>query len=246
MRTHVDLFSGIGGFALAASWAGVETIAFAEIEPYAGRVLERHFPGVRNYGDVRSVPELSAWLLTGGVPCQPASVAGKRKGAEDDRWFWPEALAVAERGNYEWVLFEQPGGILTLNDGLAFEEICIGLEGLGYSVQPFDIPACAVGALHRRQRLWILAHSDRYGMERRWHGKAPTENGSRRQGSQAHLFNQRQFAAGLESGSESELIRADARLSNWAHRLRCVGNSICPQVAHQIINRMIEAEEMIV
>lgn len=80
MRTHVDLFSGVGGFSLACQWAGVETIAFAETDSYASRVLQRHWPGVRNYGDVREVPAFeSVWLVTGGVPCQPASSAGKRQ-----------------------------------------------------------------------------------------------------------------------------------------------------------------------
>ena len=243
MRTHVDLFSGVSGFGMAAEWAGIETIAFAEIDTYASKVLEQCWPLVRNYGDVRNIPELSAWLLTGGPPCQPASLAGKREGATDDRWLWPEALAVVERGDYEWVMLEQPGGILTLDNGVAFEQICLGLESLGYAVQPFDIPACAVGADHRRQRLWILAHANRDGVERRSYGETPAEDGSGRSGRPQNLFAQREFAAGYESGRESELLRADARLSDWAHRVRCVGNNICPQVAFQIIKRMIEVEQ---
>lgn len=157
MLTHVDLFSGIGGFALAARWAGVETIAFAEIDPHASRVLTKNFPGVRNYGDVRNVRGLSAWLLTAGVPCQPASQAGKRRGAEDNRWLWPEALAAVENGDYEWLLFENPTGILSLNDGVEFERICVALESQGYKVQPIIIPACAVNTRHRRDRCWIVA-----------------------------------------------------------------------------------------
>lgn len=242
-RTHVDLFSGIGGFSLACEWAGVETIAFAEIDDYASRVLQRHWPTVRNYGDVRGLPHLSAWLLTAGVPCQPASVAGNRRGAEDDRWLWPQTLTVVGQGAYEWLLFENPGGILALNGGLEFERICVALECLNYSIQPFAVPACAVGANHRRQRIWILAHANSNGVERRSNGSAASGNGPRWQGSQAHLFAQKEFAAGFESGRESELIRADARLSNWTHRVRCIGNSICPQVAYQLIKRMIEAEE---
>lgn len=158
-RSAVDIFSGIGGFALACEWAAVETIAFAEINSDASRIINKRFPGRPNYGDVRNVPALSAWLLTGGVPCQPASSAGKRLGAADDRWLWPEALAVVERGSYEWVLFENPTGILSLNDGLEFERICLALESQGYEVQPIVIPACAVGAFHRRNRVWIIAHS---------------------------------------------------------------------------------------
>jgi DNA (cytosine-5)-methyltransferase 1 len=183
-RSHVDLFSGIGGFSLACEWAGVETIAFSEIDDYASRVLKRHWPNVRNYGDVRKFPRISAWLLTAGVPCQPASVAGKRKGSEDDRWLWPQALAVVENGSYEWLLFENPTGILSLNDGLEFERVCLAVEGQGYEVQPLVIPACGVGALHRRNRVWIVAHSTR----QRW--------GERRQ---------RRFDSGSEGQREQAL-----------------------------------------
>ena len=137
----------------------METIAFSEIDSYASRVLQRHWPNVRNYGDVRGFPSLSAWLLTAGVPCQPASVAGKRQGAADDRWLWPETLAVVKNGSYEWLLFENPTGILSLNDGVEFERVCAALEGQGYEVQPLIVPACGVGALHRRNRVWIVAHA---------------------------------------------------------------------------------------
>ena len=180
------------GFALAARWAGVETIAFAEIDSYASRVIEQHFPGVRNYGDVRSVPGLSAWLLTGGVPCQPASVAGKRRGAEDDRWLWPEALAAVERINPTWLCLENPLGILSLEQpGLSFDlesygnlidaairgegdswaditgtaefifrDLTASIEKLGYTVQPVIVPACGLGAWHRRYRVWIMGHAE--------------------------------------------------------------------------------------
>lgn len=312
MRTHVDLFSGIGGFSLAARWAGVETIAFAEIDPYASRVLERHFPGVRNYGDVRNVPSLSAWLLTGGVPCQPASIAGKRQGAADDRWLWPEALAVVENGNYEWVLFENPAGILSLNDGVEFEHICLALEGYSYSVQPIVIPAAAVRAKHRRERVWILAHSEhvrRNATAQRGGTSASVSNNTqgtdkackpsgvcspeyvadsdttRLQRTTAQWEVQGWRVATGHGGQIGAAIRnpTGERLPQWAggemgqpwpltefersngdgkdreierdfrgmahgvsrrvDRLKCLGNAIVPQVAYQLIKRMIEAEE---
>lgn len=199
-RTHVDLFSGIGGFALAGEWAGVETIAFAEIDSYASQVIAKRFSGVRNYGDVRNVPALDAWLVTGGVPCQPASVAGRRRGAEDDRWLWPEALAAVERIKPAWVCLENPLGILSLEQpGLSFDlegygnliETAIRSEGdfwavltgevefifrnltasvkkLGYEVIPVVIPACGLGAWHRRYRVWIMGHAE----HRRWRQSA--------------------------------------------------------------------------
>lgn len=334
MLTHVDLFSGIGGFALAARWAGVETIAFAEIDSYASRVLERHFTGVRNYGDVRNVPAMSAWLVTGGVPCQPASVAGKRLGTADDRWLWPEALAAVERIRPAWVLFENPTGILSLNDGVEFERICLALEGQGYEVQPIVIPACGVGALHRRNRVWILAHNSSNGRGEKRTGRSdsgsagerkpvgtfqdvansecrgrrqPTEpvtterqsfreterqesapefrsgsedvaypNGRRREQRNAGERSIPVALAGCDvsdsqparlEGDERGIManqgegRLDAHItgSTWwsvepdvgrladgvsdrVGKLRCLGNAIVPQVAYQLIKRMIEAE----
>lgn len=246
-RTAIDMFSGVGGFTFACQWAGVETIAFVETDNYASQILNARFAGIPNLGSVKDYAALRAferspWLLTAGVPCQPASVAGKRLGAEDDRWLWPEALAAVECFRPTWSIFENPLDLLTLNNGVEFEHICLALESLHYEVQPFAIPACAVGANHRRQRLWLLAHANSDGMERRWNSGNVSEDRQGRTGSQAHLFHQKEFALGFESGRESELIRADARLPNWAHRVRCVGNSACPQVAYQVIKRMTESE----
>lgn len=163
-RTHLDLFSGIGGFALAAQVAGFTTIGFSEIEPYACKILKRHWPTVPNFGDIRNV-SIRADLITGGPPCQPASCAGKQRGAEDDRWLWPEALDCVERTQPTFCLFENPTGILALNGGVEFERVLSRLESLGYSVQPIVIPACAVDARHRRDRVWIVAHAASRGTE---------------------------------------------------------------------------------
>lgn len=274
MRTHVDLFSGIAGFALAARWAGVETIAFAEIDPYASRVIERHFPGVRNYGDVRNVPSLDAWLLTGGVPCQPASVAGKRRGAEDDRWLWPEALAAVERIRPAWVLFENPTGILSLNDGVEFERICLALESQGYEVQPVVIPACAVQAPHRRDRVWIVAHvhevrrdvrepqgqgiqrTDQARDEADPGGFSNTERGRLQGGifkrgqpetevaTEGRSANGRPRIRGAWAAEPEESWLDDGLSTQLAEIYsRLWGNAIVPQVAYQLIRRMIEAEQ---
>jgi DNA (cytosine-5)-methyltransferase 1 len=267
----VDLFSGIGGFALACEWAGVKTIAFAEIDPYASKVLQRHWPNVKNYGDVRNVPAIgSVWLVSGGVPCQPASVAGKRRGAADDRWLWPEALAVAERVQPAWVLFENPCGILSLNNGLEFERICTALEGQGYEVQSLVIPACAVGAIHRRDRVWIIAYADsQWKLQRegdvvdQWRRdsnsiKATCSN-SQCNRLQGQLRQNSTHATGtLKTLSASELpvsrieqlpqpycIGSLNGIPNGAHRIRKLGNAIVPQVAYQLIKRMIEAEEQL-
>lgn len=157
--THLDLFSGIAGFALAAGWAGFRTIAFSEIDPYATAVLKKHWPDVPNLGDIR---RSSTWpnlgnvsLLTGGFPCQPFSCAGKQRGKDDDRHLWPAMRDVIKRVRPAWVCGENVPGII----GMELNQVLIDLEGLGYRVQPLVVPACAVDAQHRRDRVWIVAHA---------------------------------------------------------------------------------------
>lgn len=182
MRTHVDLFSGIGGFTLAAHANGVRTIQFCEIDARCRDFLGRAWPGIPIHDDVRTfgvadgerdggraghterepVGRAAAagtgapvWLLTAGVPCQPASRAGKQRGSADDRWLWPEALRLLRHYNPTWALFENPAGIADV--GLA--GILAQVEAEGYEVRVHSVPACAVGAPHRRERYWIVAHA---------------------------------------------------------------------------------------
>lgn len=215
VRIGVDIFSGVGGFALASKWAGVETIGFAETDDYASKVLAKRFPGIRNYGDVRSVPALDdVWLVCGGPPCQPASSAGQRRGTEDDRWLWPEALSVVERIGPIWCLFENPTGILSLNDGLEFERICLALESQEYEVQPIVIPACAVNAKHRRDRVWILAHAERGGRRQRVDSAPkPLAQTFRPQGASGFGSSGETLADAEGSGVEEQQLPAEGRLS---------------------------------
>lgn len=155
-RTHLDVFSGIGGFALAAQAAGYSTIGFSEIEPYACKILKRHWPDVPNYGDIRNVRNIRADLITGGFPCQPFSLAGKRLGQKDDRHLWPEMCRVIGEARPTWVLGENVPGIISLE----LDRVLSDLESLGYSVWPFAIPACALDARHRRERIWIVGHAN--------------------------------------------------------------------------------------
>lgn len=178
---HIDLFSGIGGFALAAEWAfgNVEHL-FCDNDPFAQAVLKKHWPEAPIYADIRSLtadadrqrqlqPEGGKqgereWagnvdLLTGGFPCQPFSAAGRRKGTEDDRHLWPEMLRVIREFNPRWIIAENVGGLITWSGGLVLEQVHTDLEAAGYEVQAFVIPAVAVGAPHRRDRVWIIAHA---------------------------------------------------------------------------------------
>jgi len=156
-RFHLDLFSGIGGFALAARRSGWSTIALSEIEPYACKILAKNFPGVPNLGDIRALRGIPCDLVTGGFPCQPYSLAGKRRGASDDRALWPEMLRVIGESQPRWVLGENVPGIISLE----LDRVLSDLESLGYSAWPVVLPACAADAAHRRDRVWIVAHSTR-------------------------------------------------------------------------------------
>ena len=198
--THLDLFSGIGGFSIAAQNCGYTTIGFCEKEPYAQQILKERFGAEdsrihsnTNGGNGSAEPrkqqkELAAQhrgirprlhdniftldgsdyagvdLLTGGFPCQPFSVAGKRKGAADDRALWPEMLRVINGANPRWIIGENVAGIVTME----LDNILSDLEGIGYSAWPLVIPACAVDARHRRDRVWIVAHADKPGSQGCW------------------------------------------------------------------------------
>ena len=197
--THLSLFTGIGGLDLAAEWAGFRTVGQCEWkEGHTTKVLEKHWPNVPRWRDIRTLTKESFYertglrtvdVVSGGFPCQPFSVAGKRRGAEDDRYLWPEMLRVVSELRPTWVIGENVAGILTmeqpgavsgvegrnvsiLQDQILYEatwsrqkdlllpQLLGSLEGIGYAVQVFVFPACAVGAPHRRDRVFIVANRD--------------------------------------------------------------------------------------
>jgi len=168
----LSLFSGIGGLDLACEAAGMEIVAFSEIEPYACEVLKRRWPKVANLGDVRNITgdllrnagigaeEID--VVIGGFPCQPFSVIGRRKGKEDDRFLWPEFARVVKEVGPVWVVAENVPGIL----GSAVDDVLADLEAQGYSAGAFVYPAQAVGAPHRRDRVFVVAYSESKRCER--------------------------------------------------------------------------------
>lgn len=125
----MDLFSGVGGFTIAAERAGWKTIGFSEIDPYASAVLKKHWPGIPNLGDIRGIHGVRADLVTGGFPCQPFSTAGQRRGASDDRALWPEMRRVIEEARPSWVCAENVPGIISME----LDRVLFDLECLGYS-----------------------------------------------------------------------------------------------------------------
>lgn len=159
---HGSLFSGIGGFDLAARWIGWENSFHSDIDPFCLTILKHHFPNATSYTDIRGT-DFTPWrgkidVLSGGFPCQPFSQAGKRQGTSDDRHLWPEMLRAIREIRPNWVVGENVLGITNWNGGMVFEQVCSDLETEGYSVQPFVLPACGVNAPHQRYRTWFVAH----------------------------------------------------------------------------------------
>jgi len=159
---HGSLFSGIGGFDLAAEWMGWENVFHCEWMPFPRKVLNHYWPNSISYEDITktdfSIHRGSIDILTGGFPCQPYSSAGKRLGKEDQRHLWPQMLRAIREIEPTFVVGENVRGLTNWNGGLVFEEVCSDLEACGYEVQPLLLPACAIGAPHRRDRVWFVAY----------------------------------------------------------------------------------------
>ena len=167
----LDLFSGIGGFSLGLESAGMETVAFCEKDSFCRKVLTQHWPNVPIHEDIRDLDGRiyrgTVDVVCGGFPCQPFSVAGLRQGKDDDRHLWPEMLRVIRESQPRWVIGENVSGFIRM----ALDDVCADLEREGYEVRTFVLPACAVDARHRRDRVWIMAHSDELGLEEHGHRK---------------------------------------------------------------------------
>jgi DNA (cytosine-5)-methyltransferase 1 len=161
--THGSLFSGIGGFDLAATWMDWENIFHCEWNTFGQQVLKHHFPKSISYNDITktdfTIHKGEIDILTGGFPCQPYSLAGKRKGKDDERHLWPEMLRAIREIQPRWVVGENVFGLINWSDGLVFHEVQTDLEAAGYEVWPYVLPACAVNAPHRRDRVWFVAYS---------------------------------------------------------------------------------------
>lgn len=160
--THASLFSGIGGFDLAAEWAGWTNLFNCEKDEFCQHILKYHFPDAIQYSDIRTT-DFTIWrgridVLTGGFPCQPFSQAGKRQGTDDDRYLWPQMLRAIQQIQPRWIVGENVRGIVTWSQGLVFEQVCADLEAQGYQVTPYLLPACGVNAPHERYRVWFIAH----------------------------------------------------------------------------------------
>ena len=160
---HGSLFSGIGGFDLAAEWMGWENVFHCEWMEFPRKVLDYHFPNADSHIDICKTDfrkyANTIDVLTGGWPCQPFSLAGKRKGKDDDRYLWHQMLRAIQEIKPKYIIGENVFGITNIDGGLVFQQVCLDLENEGYEVQPFIIPACAKNAPHRRDRCWFIAEN---------------------------------------------------------------------------------------
>lgn len=165
---HGSLFSGIGGFDLAAHWMGWENVFQCEIDDFCQQVLKYHYPNSILYDNIQTtnfnVHRGGIDVLSGGFPCQPFSTAGKRNGETDPRFLWPEMLRAIKSIQPQWIIAENVPGLLNIGGGLVFDQICLDLENEGYKVWPFILPACGKNAPHKRSRIFIIAHTNGKGM----------------------------------------------------------------------------------
>jgi DNA (cytosine-5)-methyltransferase 1 len=182
---HGSLFSGIGGFDFAAEQIGWENVFHCEWNPFGQKILKYYWPKAISYEDIKktdfSIHRGQIDILTGGFPCQPYSTAGKRKGKEDDRHLWPEMLRAIREIQPSYVVGENVRGLTNWNGGMVFDEVQSNLEAEGFEVLPFLLPACAVNAPHRRDRIWFIAYSERNGHNGRLQSKERQQPCSRRQ-----------------------------------------------------------------
>ena len=162
MKTVIDLFSGIGGFALGLESTGYfKTIQFVENEKWCQKILNKNFPEVPIHEDIKTYKGYDADVVVGGFPCQPFSIAGKGKATQDDRHLWPHMFRVIKETKPTWVIGENVRNIVSISEGMVLEQVYLDLESEGYEVQSFIIPAAAVNAPHQRYRTWIVAYSRR-------------------------------------------------------------------------------------
>lgn len=174
---HLDLFSGIGGFALAARWAGIETVGFCEIEEFPRKVLQKNFPNVPIHHDIKELDGseyAGIDIITGGYPCQPFSVAGSQKAQEDPRHLWPQMFRVIKQARPTWIVCENVAGHIALG----LDTVLSDMEGEGYTTRTFNIPAIGKDARHKRERIWMVGYTEHNGRitEQKLRSNAETSN----------------------------------------------------------------------
>lgn len=240
---HLDLFSGIGGFAYAASqvWENHNIVSFVEIDEFCQKVLKKHWPDVPIHSDIKEYKHngTAIDLLTGGFPCQPFSVAGKQRGTEDDRALWPKMLGIIQEIRPTWIIGENVVGIINME----LDKVLSDLEDSAYEVQSFLIPACAVEASHRRDRVWIVANSvcgrlQKNESQINW---APRNVQLYKSRTPCDISRDLPVKWNGREGNCSDLRKGDG-IPNGLDRLKSLGNAIVPQVVIPIMQAIKNIE----
>jgi len=252
--THGSLFSGIGGFDLAAEWMGWENKFHCEWNEFGQKVLKYYWPDAELFTDITK-SDFTKYanqidILTGGFPCQPYSTAGKRLGKEDERHLWPEMLRVIREVKPTWVVGENVRGLVSWNGGLVFEEVQTDLENEGYEVQSFLIPAASVNAPHRRDRIWFVANTNsemlEYGNGKREAPKRAIKEKRIESFNGTRKWETFPTVPPICNGDDGLSDRLDSiTFSKWRKEsIKAGGNAIVPQVVYQIF-KTIELYEKI-
>ncbi len=237
---HGSLFSGIGGFDLASQWCGWDNVFQVEYNEFCQKVLSKNFPQTKRYKDIYDFKGEKTRsyrgtidIISGGFPCQPFSVAGKQKGKEDDRYLWPEMFRVIQEIKPNWVVGENVAGII----GVELDKTVSDLEDIGYEVQVLIVPACAVNAPHRRDRVWIIAYTNgkRFNSmgkneEVRLSNEYSKSFREKRDNEDNIPINAREFINNAKCG----ILRDDDGIPKGMDRIKALGNAIVPQVAYEI------------
>ncbi|WP_163579099.1 DNA cytosine methyltransferase [Gracilibacillus saliphilus] len=250
----IELFAGIGGISLAAEWAGIETKAFCEIDPFAQKVLKKHWPDVPIFEDVRKLNKQTLQergvdvgtidIISGGFPCQPYSIAGKRKGSTDDRALWGEMFRIIEEIRPTWVVGENVANFVNME----LDKTLFDLESIGYRGKSFIIPASAVNAPHRRYRVFIVAqlsNSSSIGYKRDEQLSKDSGTIKKRRkslhGSTTELFDDVNWK---ERAIESGIHRGNNGIPNRLDRIRGLGNAVVPQQIYPIFQAIKQIHDM--
>lgn len=241
---HGSFFSGIGGFDLAAEWAGWNNVFHCENAIYQRKLLKQNFPLAISYNDITTtdftIHRGHVNVISGGFPCQPHSAAGKQKGTDDHRYLWPHMFRGIKEIQPEWVIGENVYGIVNQSDGAIFENICSGLESENYEVWTYVIPAYSIGAYHERDRIWVVAHShiqsnvqaDKETCTKRSE-RDTWDNDSSRHWNEIPSFDRAILTP--------RVLRDINGIPNGVDRNKSLGNAIVPHIAYQLfetINRI--------
>jgi DNA (cytosine-5)-methyltransferase 1 len=234
---HGSLFSGIGGFDLAAKWMGWTNVFHTEWNEFGQKVLKHHFPNSISYHDIIktdfTIHRGTIDIITGGFPCQPFSLAGKRKGTDDERYLWHEMLRAVQQIQPTYVVAENVRGLLTIDGGMVFEQVCADLEAEGYEVQPVLLPAAGVNAPHRRDRIFIVGYA--------------ANTNSRRQSAEEHRQAQSRWTAEKSISNNWQNFPTESAIcgrndgipdrldnitfSKWRNEsIKAYGNAVVPQL----------------